>query len=502
MGAGDVFFISSYVLTIIGVLFVLFKEKTDSARRFSWLLAIVFIPVAGIFLYILLSGNFFTRTKRMMRAARRANAHYESILHSQEARLKELIATDERGDFAQYGALLHLNLVYGKSPILRDNSIDLFIDGKDKFAALFEEIQQAQSSIHVSYFIFQNDHIGNRLVELLAERARAGVAVRLLYDHVGSIRTSASMFRSLRKAGGRVSRFFPVSLVNPFQVNYRNHRKLVVIDGRVAWFGGMNVGDEYANQSPKFPFYWRDTHVRITGPAVQLLQKVFLVDWFSASERDEPLFDEELLPTLFPLADDASAPSALRLPRERHRDGIPAQIVASGPDDMENDEIRDALILMIGRARQSVRIETPYFTPDEAFFTALKIAALSGIRVEIIVPGNWDKWYVKPAAMPFIEDLLACGVHFWYYRGFIHSKMFIIDDKVASIGTTNVDKRSFSLHFELNAFFYSPDSGALCTAIFEEDKARSDPVDEADFKEAGLVKRAYWNLMSLFSPIM
>ncbi len=501
MSFGDLFFITSYALTVLGVLFLLFKEKTDSARRFSWILAITFVPIAGIFLYIVLSGNFFTRTKRMVRATAKADAHYEGILKKQESHLKQLIETDEHGDLAQYGALLHLNLVYGKSPVLRNNNIDVFIDGETKFKALFEEISKAKHSLHISYFIVQNDALGNKLVKLLAERAAAGVTVRFLYDHVGSIRTSVSMFRRLRQAGGQVSRFFPVSLVNPFQVNYRNHRKLVVIDGSIAYFGGMNVGDEYANADTSRKYYWRDTHVRLTGPAVQLLQKVFLVDWFTASNKSEALLDETLFPMLH-AENSLPAPPPAWLPKERHLEGISAQIVASGPDDMDNDEIRDALILMISRARQVVRIQSPYFTPDPAFFTALKIAALSGTNVEIIVPGNWDKWYVRPAAMPFIADLLESGVKFWFYNGFIHSKMFVIDDRISSIGTTNVDKRSFSLHFELNGFFYSQRTGQLCAHIFEEDKRNSRPVSLQELRQAPIIKRAYWNLMSLFSPIM
>jgi cardiolipin synthase len=256
------------------------------------------------------------------------------------------------------------------------------------------------------------------------------------------------------------------------------------------------------NASSSHRYFWRDTHVRIAGPAVQILQKQFLVDWYTSSAREESLFDAEnnrrFFPRLLPGAHAGVAHEWLTVEPETD---VPVQIVSSGPDDPRNDEIRDALVQMISRARESVYIQTPYFTPDNAFYTALKIAALSGIDVRIIIPGTWDKWYVRLAAMTYVEELLEAGVRFWHYPGFIHAKMAVIDEHISSIGSTNVDTRSFSLHFELNAFFYSASLGKKCANIFRADQEVSREAKLERFSSASPIRRAVWNFFRLFSPL-
>jgi len=524
MSAAGVVLLTGYVLSFSFIAYILFFERNESARRFSWLLAIAFIPVAGVAFYILFSGNFFTRTRRMTRATRRANEHFKALLDHQLRDLETLRVEGTHPGIEEYGALIHMNLVHGKSPILTGNGVDIITSGEETYERMFAEIENARESVNLSYFIVKNDATGKRFIDILSRRAREGVQVRLLYDHVGSILTSHRLFKPLRDAGGKVTKFFPVSLINPFSVNYRNHRKLTIIDGRIGWFGGVNIADEYANRSPKPRFFWRDTHVRMTGPAVSLLQKQFLVDWYTSTADDMDMEAPEAHALFFPPLPRRSelspvvsgfrnpsaeivrglpardAPPALD--SARRSSNVPAQIVSAGPDDAKNDEIRDALIHMISRARQTVFIETPYFTPDQAFFSALKIAALSGTDVRVIIPGRWDKWYVRLAAMPYVEDLLACGVKFWTYPGFIHAKMFAVDGHVASIGSTNVDTRSFSLHFELNAFFYSPDVAGNCAEIFRKDLEASTPLTADFFARSHVMRRALWNFFRLFSPLM
>lgn len=496
----------SYILTIASIFFILFFERSTPARRFTWILAIAFIPGLGVLLYILLSGSFFTRTKRMAEATSRANARYAHILKSQHTNLEELVKTGTHPGISEISSLIHMNLVHGKSPVTIHNEVTILTSGQEKYPMLFEEIQLAEKSIHLSYFIFKNDVIGRHLVSLLAERAARGVQVRLLYDHVGSISTSPRLFLPLIQAGGQVSRFFPVSPFNLFPLNYRNHRKIVVIDGNIGYFGGMNIGDEYANASTERPYYWRDTHIRVCGPAVALLQKQFLVDWHTATVGDDRAMDDHGQP---PSPDTALVPHESSPPREgslartvTRTHSVPMQIVSSGPDDAKNDEIRDALIHMINRAKKTVYIESPYFTPDAEFFSALKIAALSGLDVQVIVPGNWDKWYVKQAAYSYILELSAYGVQFWKYNGFIHAKMLVIDGKTATIGSTNIDSRSFSLHFELNAFFYSPEFGKECTNLFKDDLSRSKHIDPQTLKKTPLRTKALWTFFRLFAPLM
>jgi len=501
MGFTGYWLLSAYILNCIFIVYILFFERNDSARRFSWLLAIAFIPILGISLYVLFSGNFFTRPKRMLRANAQANAFYRKTLENQQKNLDSLIKKGDNRTLDDYGPLIHMNLLYGKSPLFSGNSIHVFKSGEEKYKSLFKELSTAKDTIHLSYFTINNDETGRELISILTRKANEGVTVRLLYDYVGSLRTSSCLFNPLREAGGEVSRFFPVSILVPFTVNYRNHRKLVIIDGHAGYFGGMNIGDEYANRNNARPYYWRDTHVRVTGHAVSLLQKQFLVDWYT-SHYGTPLNLAEIrINRYFPDPTEKDE-TALDLPRDSSTENVTMQIVSAGPDDMRNDEIRDAMTLMISLAKKSVYIETPYFTPDTVFFTALKIAALSGKDVRVIVPGNWDKWYVKLAAMPFMAELLSYGVKFYRYPGFIHSKMMIIDSFIATIGSTNIDSRSFALHFELNAFFYSEEFGNQCAVMFDDDQKVAEEMTEAWFGRVSRFKKALWNFFKLFAPLL
>lgn len=501
MGFYAYLLLAGYFLNFVFIVYILFFEKNDSARRFSWLLAIAFIPILGITLYVLLSGNFFTRPKRLLQANAQANAYYRKTLESQQKNLDSLIKSGNNRILDDYGPLIHLNLLYGKSPVFAGNSVHVFKSGEEKFKSLFAELKNAKDTIHLSYFTINNDQTGRELVSILTQKATEGVTVRLLYDYVGSLRTSSRLFNPLIRAGGQVSRFFPVSILVPFTVNYRNHRKLVIIDGHAGYFGGMNIGDEYANRNNARPWYWRDTHVRITGHAVAMIQKQFLVDWYTSHFGDPVNLKEIQINRYFPdpMAKDETT---LDLPRETSTENVTMQIVSAGPDDLRNDEIRDAMTLMISLAKKSVYIETPYFTPDTVFFTALKIAALSGKDVRIIVPGNWDKWYVKLAAMPYMAELLSYGVKFYRYPGFIHSKMMIIDGFIATIGSTNIDSRSFALHFELNAFFYSEEFGKHCALMFDDDQKVSDEMNAAWFGRISRAKKALWNFFKLFAPLL
>ncbi len=503
MDFAGVILLSGYILNFSFIVYILFFEHNDSARRFSWLLAIAFLPLAGVILYILLSGNFFTRTRRMVRATQAANTYYGKLLSDQKKNLETLLQSGQYKDIETWGSLIHMNLVYGKSPVMGHNTVDIFTSGEEKYQTLFEELRRAKKNIHLSYFIFNNDATGKELISILSEKASAGVRVRLLYDHVGSIFTSHTLFKPLVQSGGIVNRFFPVSPINPFSINYRNHRKMVIIDGKSGYFGGMNIGDEYANRNSARPYYWRDTHVRITGPAVHLLQKQFLVDWYTTTIDNDDLADGTVFTDLFPTAANMH-PDEQNLPiQSKHRvENVPMQIIGAGPDSFKDDEIRDALIHMISRAKKTVHIETPYFTPDTAFFSSLKIAALSGVEVKIIIPRDWDKWYVRLAAMPYVQDLLACGVRFWRYNGFMHAKMFVIDGLLSTIGSTNIDTRSFSLHFELNGFFYSAEAGRTCERIFQEDLDNSREITQEFFATASLLRRGLWNFFKLFAPLM
>lgn len=492
---GIVLFIS-YFLNFVFIVFILFFEQTDSARRFSWLIAITFIPIAGIVLYMFFSGNFLLRYKRLEQSIK----HTDAVFSPFEKQLAEDAHRRIKSDdpyLNRHAPLIKLNKNYARATLAFSDTVHIFTSGEENYKSLFAEIEAARVSIYLSYFIIRNDKTGKALISLLAKKAAAGVEVRLLYDHIGSFFTSGVLFIPLKKAGGEVHKFFPVTLIAPYALNYRNHRKIVVIDHTVGYFGGINIGDEYANCSPKQRFVWRDTHIRVTDSAALLLEKCFLTDWYSSKYKTKQKIQEEKTENRRPV----EKPGNIPLPRISCRD-VPLQLVTSGPNDIKNDEIRDALIFLISTAKKSVHIESPYFTPDPAFLSILKIAALSGLDVKIIVPRDWDKFYVKLAAMPYISDLTKNGIQFYHYKGFIHSKMFVIDGEIASIGSTNVDTRSFSLHFELNAFFYSKEFGKTAEGIFIRDLENSIPADPDAFTKMPVFKKALCNFFKLFAPLM
>lgn len=492
---GIILFIS-YFLNFGFIVFILFFEQTDSSRRFSWLIAITFIPIAGIILYMFFSGNFLLRYKRLEKSIK----HTDSIFSDFEQRLDENADTyiENGGPYLnRHLPLLKLNKNYAHSSLGFSKTVHVFTSGEETYKTLFAEIEKAKVSIYLSYFIIRNDNTGKKLISILAKKAREGIEVRLLYDHIGSFFTSGALFIPLKKAGGEVHKFFPVTIIAPYALNYRNHRKIVVIDHSVGYFGGINIGDEYANCSPKQRFLWRDTHIRVSDSAAILLEKCFLSDWYSSKYKTK----QEIRPE--PPEKNAGSADLPDIPLPPICcNNIPMQIVTSGPNDIKNDEIRDALIFMISTAKKSVHIETPYFTPDPAFFSILKIAALSGLDVKIIIPRDWDKFYVKLAAMPYISDLTKKGIKFYHYKGFIHSKMFVIDGEISTIGSTNIDTRSFSLHFELNAFFYSQEFGKTSEEIFIRDLENSIPADPDAFAKMSVFKKALCNFFRLFAPLM
>ena len=313
----------------------------------------------------------------------------------------------------------------------------------------------------------------------------------------------------LKAAGGEVHPFFQIRVGLPLTLNYRNHRKIAVIDGEIGYTGGHNIGDEYANRSRHYRFDWRDTTVRLTGSSVLSLQSVFLIDWYSIiAWRDrvkvirragnyypKPVFDA--LSTKLTKHQQEQFFTDLLLPGR-----IPTQIVTAGPNKQYPADVEDSLIKIISGAKNYVYIQTPYFTPDEEFISALKIAAFSGVDVRIQIPTKWDKFYMKAASLQFVRELQPYGITFYQYPGFIHAKTITVDDKICSIGSTNIDCRSFSLLFEENALFYD---AAFCKrhrALVEADEAKSHRIADGEFDKKFILVRTWWSFAKLFTPFM
>ena len=365
----------------------------------------------------------------------------------------------------------------------QDNKVDLFFTGEEKFQSLIDSIKKAENYVHIQYYIFKSDGIGTKVLDALTEKAKEGVEVKLLVDGMGGRNLSRRSLKALKDAGGEVAIFFPPFV--PFisvRINYRNHRKICVIDGKEAYLGGFNIGDEYLGRSKKFG-NWQDTHIKITGSAVSSLQWRFFLDWRFAS-KTELKACQSYLPEV----------------GESNNAGI--QIVSSGPDS-KWPSVKDGYLKMISNARDKVYIMTPYFIPDDSILEALRVAGLSGVDVRVMIPNKPDHPFVYWASLSYIGELLPAGVKFYTYeKGFLHSKVIIADDFISSVGTANLDIRSFKLNFEVNAFIYDESINIKLTERFHNDLSNCKEITDEVYSNRSNYVKLKESISRLLSPIL
>jgi len=377
--------------------------------------------------------------------------------------------------------IVYLNMIAGRAAYTEGNDVQIFTEGGPKFDALVADILGARQHIFLQYFIVRDDSLAKRIIEALTSRAREGVQVRMLVDGLGCLRTPSSLFTPLISAGGEVATFMPLHLG---ALNYRNHRKIAIIDGRIGYVGGLNIGNEYLGLSKRFGF-WRDTHLRIRGDAVHQLTLSFIMDWNFAHKK-EPL---SLSGDLFPANNIQPGTSAL-------------QILSSGPDT-EWSSIQYAYMKLINSANSQIIMQSPYFIPDDSILEALRLAALSGVDVRIMIPAHPDHPFVYWAALSYLGDLLRAGVRCYKYeKGFIHSKVMVIDECIASIGTANLDVRSFRLNFEINAIIYDLKLAAETAKQFHKDVQDCSEITLAWYNARPRSVRVREAFSRLVSPIL
>lgn len=467
-------------LNLVFALLIIFFERRNPSATWAWLMVLILIPGIGFMLYLLLGQNL-SRRKMFILKTEEDRFHKELLLQGKQLSEDTLEFHDK--EMIHYKDMMYMHLVTSQSVLTQDNSVDIYTDGHDKFEALFRSIENATDHIHMVYYIIKNDRLGNKLIAALTKKASEGVEVRFLYDGMGGIRLPRKFFNELKKAGGKVAVFFPslLPLIN-VRLNYRNHRKIAVIDGKEAFVGGFNIGDEYLGEDKRFG-YWRDTHLKVTGSAVHSLQQRFLLDWRYASSEKIP-FDKKYFPCV-------------------HSNGdIGIQIVSSGPDS-EWEQIKNGFIKMITSAKKSVYIQTPYFIPDESILEALKIASLSGVDVRIMIPSKPDHIFVYWASLSYIGELLKSGVKSYkYIKGFVHSKAIVVDGKISSVGTANMDLRSFRLNFEVNAFIYDSNISSKLQATFEEDIKDCIEITHELYENRSIVIKFKESLSRLLSPVL
>lgn len=481
----DLLYIITTILFIVNILFasvLIFLERKDAGTTWAWLLILFFIPFIGFVIYLFLGQNL-TR-QRLFQCEGVKKIGIEKLIRQQLNQIgKQKFDINETVE--DYRDLIYLHLKNNDAVLTLGNEIELFTDGRKKFNQLLIDIMVAKEYIHIQYYIFRKDSLGQEIINALVKKAEEGVEVRLLYDDLGSRQLGRKDLKRLVDAGGEIGVFFPskFALIN-LRLNYRNHRKLVNIDGQIGYVGGFNVGEEYVGLSEKFG-YWRDTHIRISGKAVDAIQTRFILDWNQAMKRRPIVYDEKYFPA-----------------KEESNGEAPVQIVSSGPDS-EWEQVKNGYIKMIMSAKESVFIQTPYFVPDQSLLDALRIAALSGKDVRVMIPKMPDHPFIYWATYFYVGELLKTGAKVYIYqKGFMHAKTIVIDRKICSIGTANIDIRSFKLNFEVNAFIYHPSTSENLAYSFEEDMTNSIQLTPELYGERSRLIRIKESISRLLSPIL
>lgn len=473
-------FNSALLLTIIFVVVVIVLENRDPIKTVSWLLVLFLLPGIGIILYLYIGRNF-RKSKFFTLKGVADEIHLEQLRQDQLVRLDKKSFLKNEKLFPKRN-MMRLLLNNSKALITEKNRVRVLNNGRQTFGSMIYELENAHSHIHMEFFIIEDDQIGNRIKDILVRKAKEGVRVKVIYDDVGSWSLSRRFLRELTNAGIEVYSFMPVR-VYAFanKVNYRLHRKILVVDGRVGFIGGLNIADRYWRGLGK-NYMWRDTHLRLEGESVHSLQAVFLMDWNFVSEG----FLEEK--GLFP-------------PSKIEEDRL-VQIVTSGPDS-DWQSIMQAYFAAISSAQHYVYFSTPYFLPNESIMTAIKTAALSGVDVRILLPEKNDSWIVGRSSRSYLKEILEAGVRVYFFKkGFTHSKLMIVDDLFASVGTANIDIRSFNQNFEVNALIYDEEVTLSLKNDFLEDVKVSEKVELDVWKQRPRHEKALESFARVFSPLL
>ncbi len=462
-----------YVLTVLAVIVVVLSENRNPVKSIAWVLVLILLPVLGLVIYLI-----FGRSLRGMRLISRSDLRELRRMndYSEKVEVNHDLSDTSRQLISLINKLTEPHLFEG-------NDIEAFTEGLDKFEAMKRDIEQARQYIHVQYFIIEDDEVGNELIDLLIRKAREGVQVRVLYDYVGSIYMPSRLLKKMRAAGVEVHPFLEVSLTNvAFRINWRNHRKIVVIDGSIGYVGGMNIANRYVTGDNKWQ-PWRDTHLRIRGEAVAAMEYSFAIDWNFTTRK------LLTLPTMHYSEPLASVDYLI-------------QMVGSGPTNRWNN-ISLVFFKAITLAKRCIYIQTPYFLPSDSLLKALQSAALSGVDVRLMIPRKTDSLMLRLATGSYIKECLLSGMKIYFYDArMMHAKVVIVDDEFVTTGSTNFDFRSFEHNFEFNALIYSKSFNAKMKDIFEADLQQSSRVSLGKWKQRPVTQKALESVVRLISPIL
>lgn len=473
-----------YVMLLIFVCFRIIFDTDNNTKTIAYVLLAIFLPIVGMIIYFSFGINY--RKRKMYDKKLSDNLHLQDDLEKELIRYSKDILQEGDAAVKSNKKLVNLVLKENLSPLTNNNDVKLLLNGENKFPEVFKAIENAKHHIHIEYYIFQDDTIGNALVDLLIKKAKEGIKVRFIYDDFGSRSIRGKCIPKLKAAGVQTSPFYEIKFYAfASRINYRNHRKIIVIDGSTSFVGGINVSDKYINNQ-KNQLFWRDTHLMIHGPATWYLQFLFLCDWNFCANDSIAIKDG-----LFPQKETfISAQDKM------------VQITASGPDS-DTPTILFSMFQAICLAKKEILITTPYFIPGDSLLDALIIAGNSGLAVKLLVPGISDSKLANFASSSYYNALLKAGVEIYkYQKGFVHAKTLVIDDEIAIVGTANMDIRSFDLNFEVNAIVYDEEITIQLKNAFYQDLENADKINMQAWQNRPKYIKFFEKIARLFSPLL
>ena len=463
-----------YFVMVLAVIGVVLGENRNPVKSIAWVLVLVLLPILGLVIYLIF-GRSLKGMKLISRSDLRDLRRLTSFTSHPEQ--ESCLSENSRQIISLVNKLTESHTFIG-------NDIQTFTSGQAKFDALKRDIENAHSFIHVQYFIIEKDQVGSELIDLLIQKARQGVKVRVLYDYVGSFYVSSKALKLMRAAGIEIHPFLELSFTNvAFRINWRNHRKIVIIDGQVGYMGGMNIADRYVIGDKNWATPWRDTHLRVAGDAVAALQYSFAIDW--------NFMKRELIEESVPVVDPASISNP-----------VGVQLVTGGPTSQWGN-MAFVFQKAIENARKSIYIQTPYFLPSDSLLKALQVAALSKVDVRLMIPRKPDSFLLRYASYSYVKQCLDAGIKIYFYEpGMLHAKVVVIDDEFVTTGSTNFDFRSFEHNFEGNLLLYSKDFNQRMTRIMHDDMMQSTRISLRAWRRRSMWQKALESLTRLFGPLL
>ena len=485
MGIRNILFLINYISITVCIVAMIIKAEKKPIKIFAWSFVMLVFPFLGLLIYLVIGRGLDYHTKHMLKKLKVKNEEYDDIINKQVLAFKHEKLNNFDDDTK---SLILLNLNNSNSLYTDNNKVKYYNDAIEMLNELKEDINNATKTINLMYYIFATDKTGTEIRDLLIEKAKQGVKIKVIYDAIGSHRTGKKFFKDLVASGGEVEAFMPSVIGYRLDnVNYRNHRKIVVIDGKIGYTGGINLRDDHIYGTQKS--VWRDTHLRLEGPCVFELQNTFIADWRFVNKKFiqvNTFFNENYYGNITEFQDKEYK--------------SPVQIINCSPAT-RSEQIKECFVKMISEAKKTIRIQSPYFIPDDFLIGVLHLALMSGVKVEIMLPKIPDYKIVWNASMSYAKILHEMGADIYLFEGFIHSKTLSVDDLAVSVGSCNFDIRSFALNFETNAVIYDKNIINEHNNIFEKDKEKCTEIDKSYFNRMNIFQKLSMKICKLFSSI-